>query len=185
MSSSSCGNIYLDLLSAGIPVITARSAGHFIEACMVCLDSQNHLTGVRMNVETDEGEVCFHIHWSEPVTDEHHRAHGGNDKRTTELGATAIGLPIIKEVTDFAAIQEASIGTTIDYFLRRKEVDDTYIFDGIEAYCEIRGIRRENSGNTINQAVHRKIKRLNTPEELPCYIVIVEFSRPFTKVKCL
>ncbi len=184
MSDSSCGNIYLDSLSEGIPAITPRSAGHFIETCMVCLDSQGHSTGVKMDVKTDNSDVCFHLHWDGEVNQSLHNAHGGNYNRTTELGATAIGLPVVKEVTEFTAILEASIGTTIDYFLCSSDkIDDTFIFDGTDAYCEIRGIREEKPGNTVKRAVQKKIDRLNTPEDLPSYIVVVEFSRPFTMVK--
>lgn len=182
LESSPCDTIYLDSLSKGIPVMRPKGAGHFIEACMVCMDSQGHSSNVKMGVKTDNTNTCFYVHWEDIVTREHYMSYGGNNQRTTELGATAIALILIREVTEFTAIQEASIGTTVDYFLTSKEIDDTYIFNNNQAYCEVRGIREEKKGNTINQAVKKKVDRLNVPEDLPTYVVVVEFSKPFSRV---
>lgn len=181
---SSCGNINLNSLSEGIPVITPGSAGYFIEACMVCMQGKNHTSGVAMGVRTDDDDSCYNVFWEGQVTDRHIKAFGGNKNKTTEIGATPIALLLILEVTDFTAIEEAPVGTTVDYFLTSKEIDDTYIFNNIEAYCEIRGIREEKEGNTIRRAVADKVKRLKKQEDLPTYIVVVEFSKPFSRITC-
>ena len=182
-SQMPCKDLYLDDLSEGIPVISKRSAGYFVEACMVCLDSQQHSSGVVLIVKTDQDKPCYNIYWENAVGEQLRRSFGGNHNKTTENGATAIALMLIRELTEYTAIQEAFIGSTVDYFLTSKEeIDDTLIFNNIEAYCEIRGIRQEGKGNTILGALRKKTKRLNTPQDLPTFIVVVEFSQPFCRI---
>ena len=83
-SLSDCGDISLDDLSNGIPAISPRSSGYFVEACMVCLDSQGHSSGVEMQVKTDEEQLCYTVHWIDPVTEQLHLNFGGNKNKTTE-----------------------------------------------------------------------------------------------------
>lgn len=181
-----CRNLNLDDWTKGIPVVSNRAAGYFIEACMVCFDSQNHKSGVALIAKTDDAEYCYNIHWQQPVTEELNRNYGGNRNKTTEFGAAAIALMLIHDLTEYTAVEEAFVGSTVDYFLAPKDVadaiDDTLIFNHTRAYCEIRGIRKEERGNTILGALRKKIKRLNTPQDLPAYIVIVEFGQPFSRI---
>lgn len=180
---SPCGSIDLDSLATVVPAIfSPKSVGHFIETCMFCLDSQGHSSGIRMGVKTDSGDSCFNIFWKDSVTSDFYRRYGGNSGRTTDLGATAIALYVIRELTGYTAVYEASYGTTIDYLLGEGETDDTYIFDNVVAYCEIRGIRKERGRNTIKEALKEKLKRLKKPEDLPTFITVVEFGKPFTRV---
>jgi hypothetical protein len=81
------------------------------------------------------------------------------------------------------AIEQSNIGTTIDYYLIRKTdyTDDTLIFNH-SAYLEVSGIRRENEGNTVEDRIKDKERRLKKKEDLPAYISVVEFSRPWAKM---
>lgn len=185
---TACTELLLDSLKQEKTVITSESAGYFIEAAMYCFDSQDHSSGVSMGVKTDKLETCFDVYWKNEVTEKIKRLFRGNGNQTTEQGATTLALLILPLVTEFTSIEEAPVGTTVDYFLVSDESDDTYIFDNIEAYCEIRGIRRESKGNTIRGAITEKARRLKKGREtgaigdLPTYIVIVEFNKPFSRV---
>lgn len=183
-SNVPCGNISLDSLSYGIPTIPPRSAGFFIENSMVCFDSQGHSSGVIIVVKTDDNEDCFRVTWVGEVTEQLYKAYGNDERRTTDNGAVAMALLLVRELTDYTVVEQAGLGTTIDYFLSTKQTDDTLIFNDTEAYLEVRGIRKETKGNTIVGAVRRKVKRLKTPEDLPSYIVVVEFSKPFSRMTC-
>ena len=135
-----------------------------------------------MNVKTDESQTCCNIHWEGEITEKIKRLFRGNKNKTTEIAATTVALLLIPIFTEFTSIEEAPIGSTVDYFLSSNQPDDTYIFNNIEAYCEIRGIREEKKGNTVQGAIRKKVNRLKKIEDLPTYIVIVEFSKPFSRV---
>ena len=47
---------------------------------------------------------------------------------------------------------------------------------------QVRGIRKAGPKNTVTGALRKKTKRLNTPEDLPTYIVVVEFGEPHTRM---
>lgn len=182
MPDKHCGHISLESLPLGIPTIPERAAGYYIETCMFCFDSQGHASGLILDVKTDNKDECFSITWDGEITEQHHRAYGNDDKRTTDYGAVTIALLLIRELTEYTAVEQAGLGTTIDYFLANKLTDDTLIFNEVKAYLEVRGIRKEARGNTVQSALKKKLKRLNTPEDLPSYIVVVEFNKPHSRM---
>lgn len=80
----------LDSLREGHTVITADSAGYFIENCKVCFYTQNHRSGVIVRVEYDNKTFNFSVTWQGDVTAAMLRAWRREDKRNTEIAAITL-----------------------------------------------------------------------------------------------
>lgn len=82
--------------------------------------------------------------------------------KTTDFGACAIALLLIKEYTDFVAEQVANPeGNGIDYYLINKnEYYDDNILYNYSALLEVAGIRLETKNNTVNRKIKEKLERL-------------------------
>jgi len=171
--------LYLESLEDGIPVIPKQAAGFYKQNCMVCLDNQKHKSGVGLKVKHhDDSDAAFQVLWDDEVTDELRRAYADLVK-ATENAACAIALLIVREITDFTAIEQASRGTTIDYYLGYKEEIDDLIFNRA-ARLEVSGILQEDESNTVDTRIKDKQRRLKPG--LPTFIIVVEFSYPMSKV---
>lgn len=95
-----------------------------------------------------------------------------------------MALNILQELTEYTGYEQSAIGTTIDYYLQRKDADDTLIFNGA-ARLEVSGILKENpaTGNTVEKRYKEKLRRLHKEEGYERdYIIIVEFSVPWSKM---
>lgn len=177
-------HITLENLAHGIPVIPEEAVGFYKHNCIVCFHSQGHSAGVEIEVQYRDTSETFVVLWEGEVTEQILRAYR-DERKTTDFGACAVSLLLVRELTEYTAIEQSNVGTTIDYYLVKKEQaqqDDTLIFNGITAYLEVSGIRCETLDNTVADRFKEKQRRLNPPEELPTIISVVEFSRPWTKM---
>ncbi len=172
--------ITLESLGNGIPVMQPEAVGFYKQNCMVCFHLQGHRSGVPLRVHTEDSENTFEILWNGKVTEQMLRSYA-DLTRATDNAACAIALLLIRELTDFTTIEQSYIGTTIDYYLAPKIQDETLIFNH-SARLEVSGILKENKKNTVQARVNRKIKRLKSENDLPSYIVVVEFSEPWSKM---
>jgi len=169
----------LDSLVTGIPAMTPACAGYFKEACMVCLDSQDHSSGVGLSVDWGGDNEDLTVRWLDTVDSQTRAAHR-DLRKATDPAACAIALLLVRELTDYTAIEQAVIGTTVDYFLARQPLDDTLMFN-CTARLEASGILKEKGSNTVEARVKEKLARLKH-EGLPALIVIVEFANPKSKM---
>lgn len=179
-TSGSSSSLLLDSLSDNIPAIPQETAVYYKYACMVCLDNQNHKPGVVLEVAHGRNKDSFEIHWQDEVTPQLLRAYADLTK-TTEVAACALALLLVRELTDFTAIEQATRGTTVDYYLIRKTQDATFIFNHA-ARLEASGILQEDHSNTVDSRIKSKLDRLKPDPRLPTLIVVVEFSNPWSKM---
>lgn len=173
------GQLRLESLDQGIPVIPRQAAGFYKLACMVCLDNQRHDSGVWLKVEHyDDSEVFLEVLWDDEVTDDVRRAYADLVK-ATESAACAMALLIVREITGFTAIEQASRGTTIDYYLGDRRGTDDLVFNTV-ARLEVTGILHANESNTVDGRISEKRRRLKPG--LRTLITVVEFSHPMSKL---
>lgn len=171
----------VDSLAQGIPVIPEDAVGFYKHNCMVCFHSQNHASGV--GLESHHGELVenLEVHWAGELTEQLERSYR-DDNKATDFGACVIALLLVRELTQYTAIEQSNVGTTIDYYLVNKDQqDDTLIFNHA-AYLEVSGIRHESKDNTVEGRIKEKVDRLKKGEDIPALIVVVEFSRPWSKM---
>ncbi len=104
-------------------------------------------------------------------------------QEAVEFAACAITFLVVPELTELTTLRQAVKGTTVDYYLVRKDEDDLLIFNDA-ARLEISGILTENESNSVESRIRDKLKRLKPDPSgvLPTFISIVEFSQPWSKV---
>jgi len=118
------------------------------------------------------------------------RAWSREDRKNTEVGAVALVMLLLPEITRYYAVESAGYGTGMDYVLVDGSVDDTLIFNQASASLEITGIAKETQANTVNDRISEKKARINKVKEkdatilggLPTIIACVEFARPLVRI---
>jgi hypothetical protein len=171
--------IKLESLSDGIDIIFEDIVPWYIRQCAICFHLVGHATGVILRVDHLGQPETFEIHYDCAVDDRMLRAFAGDKRSATNYAACAIIFALIRELTNYAIVEQAAIGTTVDYYLADKKADDDLIFNNT-ARVEISGILEENKDNTISDRIGEKKRRLK-PEPtgpMPTFIAVVEFSAP-------
>jgi len=180
MRSVVARKLLLESIGTGIPVIPPDAAGFYRQNCMVCFHHHGHRSGVLMRVHYREEIEAFEVAWDGEVSEQIVRSYG-DKRRAVDNAACAIALLLVREMTDFTGIEQSSTGSTIDYYLVPQGQDDTLIFNRA-ARLEVSGILRETEDNTVEDRVRSKLRRLKPEGGLPDFIVIVEFSKPWSKM---
>ena len=180
MAAEPVRDLILESLADGIPTITPAAVGYYKENCIVCFHRNGHASGVRLSVHYGDSNAIYRVLWSGKVTEQLLRNYP-KVPRVTEDAACAMALFLIRELADFTAIEMSVIGTTIDYYLSLQDQSDTLIFNRA-ARLEVSGILTESGNNTVDGRINQKSRRLNRNDDLPAFIVVVEFSRPWSKM---
>ncbi|MGB0388923.1 MAG: hypothetical protein ACPGWR_29225 [Ardenticatenaceae bacterium] len=163
-----------------IPALIPPLGEMMVQACAICFDNQGHSSGVEMEVIGDYSITCK-VHWQSVVSERMRRS--WEDKRATELAACGIAILLIYELTQFTPIEISRIGTGFDYWLGSKDDVETFPFQEYKARLEVSGIRK-GTDSDIERRVKVKVKQTKTSDHLnlPAYVVVVEFSKPQTKM---
>ncbi|CAG2535056.1 hypothetical protein MAR621_00170 [Maribacter dokdonensis] len=176
-------NINLDSLGDGIMGLTQEFGNFLLQACAVCLDNQNHSTGVQMNLLTSSGSKSVNLNWNTVVNSQVKR-NWSDLQEATEYGATALAIKLAESESTSSCIERSSKGTGFDYWLG--DEDDLGIFQRKER-MEISGILKENGTNTIERRVKVKSNQTKTSSSsgLNAHICVVEFSNPKGEYKVI
>ena len=180
MSQHAPQQLSLDTLAENTYGITPGGADFYKENCMMCLDLNGHRSGVGLRLEYAGSSLPFSVVWLGDVTD---RMQVGYVDRTklADFGACALALLVVPRVLGLTAVSQSAIGTTIDYYLGDADGDDILLFNGT-ARLEVSGILCENQNNSVQKRVGAKSRRLKPEGDLPSYIIVVEFSEPWSKM---
>ena len=162
----------IETLKEKVTKISGNQCNYYSEACIVLLEELTHSPGVFMYVDGDV-RATYSLVWStKPITS------GWKAKaKLVENAATAIAFFLVSEETDYTIIEEASIGTGVDYWLGYKEDHALYDEDNfMNARLEISGIRDDIS--KIQGRLKKKLKQVTPTDStgLPAYVVIAEFG---------
>lgn len=180
MNSGVIHKFSLESLADGIPAITHQALGFYKENCMVCFHRNGHRSGVGLRVRYEDCNRLYEVCWSGDVTEQLLRNYS-RVPRVTEDAACAIALLLVRELTEFTGVEMSSLGTTIDYYLAPQNQDKDLIFNRA-ARLEATGILEENEQNTVESRIKKKLRRLKPERDLPTFIVVVEFSKPWSKM---
>jgi len=170
----------LESLSERTLAITPGAVGFYKENCMVCFHHNGHKSGVTLMVKYKDTTTDFQILWVGDVTQQMLLAYQ-ESKRATDNAACAIAMVLVRELTGFVSFEQSVLGTTIDYYLKDQATDDDLIFNRV-ARLEASGILTENEGNTVEGRIREKLDRLEAEADLPDFIVVVEFGKPWSKM---
>lgn len=168
--------IDLNELANGLPAITPAFGKAIAEAGGVCLESQGHSQGKRLEVKGDYTNE-YQLLW--PEIDEQTTRCWNDPEVATEYGAVAIAVLLARKEIGFSVIERSRKGTGFDYWLGEENVAPFHN----KARLEISGIRVGNE-KTIRSRVNQKIMQTDKSDgALPAYIVVIAFGQPLAEMR--
>ena len=175
--------LHLNTLKSGLPGLTKTAGAFLAEAAAYCLDSQGFHSGVSMKVIGDITENVSII-WTDKV-DEQVKKTWRDNKEAVEYAATAIGIVLTLEYTDFVIAARGRQSGVADYILTKKAAKaDLLNFRSPQAHLEVTGIFREKGSNSIEARLKIKKQKAKkyTTTGTEVLIIITEFSIPKAKI---
>ena len=175
--------LHLNTLKSGLPGLTKTAGAFLAEAAAYCLDSQGFMTGVVMKVTGDINENIA-VFWTDIVDDQVKRTWRDNIE-AVEYAATAIGILLTLEYTDFVIAERGRQDGVADYILTKKKNEANLLnFNTPQAHLEVTGILKEKVGNTLKGRlkIKRQKAKKHTKDGTEVLIIITEFSIPKAKI---
>ena len=150
------------------------------EAAAVCLESQNHQSGVSLQIKGDYTDTIGLV-W-EPI-DLKTRQSWQNLSESVEEAAYGLAIITIWEITPYKVIKQGFKGSGFDYWLSKKQQTNIFPFQET-ARLEVSGILNGSTGQ-INQRLKEKLQQTKKSDNLdiPAFVIIAEFSKPIIKIK--
>lgn len=160
----------------GLPALTVAAGRFLAEAAAVCLEDQQHTSGVTMSLGGPEPRT-YGLLW--PPTTEQTRRTFHDLQEATEYGACGVAILLILARTSFTVIERSRKGTGFDYWLGYA---DEILFQN-KARLEVSGILCGTGGEVAGR-MKEKVEQTEQSDTtgLPAFVVIVEFSRPQVEV---
>jgi len=161
----------------GMPGLTPSAGQYLVDGAAVCLDLCNHCVPITLSVTgwraREYDVIC------PEVTDQKQRTHNDHQE-ATEIGACAVAISVIHDLTGFAVVERSRKGTGIDYWLG----DDNPYPIQRKARLEVSGILRETPENSVDERMRRKCSQIEQSDHtrLEAFVVVVEFGHPMAKV---
>lgn len=168
--------IKLDDLQEISPHITPEYGACVGQACAVCLEEQGHQLTASFYVDgaiQQTGQIIW-----QPTTDAM-RSTWNDLEDATEHGAYAVAFLLVKTFYGLSVLQKSRKGTRFDYWLGASPHNPLF---QDKVRLEVSGIRR-GDGNDIRARESAKTRQIQQSSvSYPGIVVIVEFSKPQSKV---
>jgi hypothetical protein len=168
--------IDLNTLGSGLPAITPEVGRALAQAGAICFESEGHSSGKQLSIK-GKYQAALAVLWP-PINDQALRC-WNDPEYTTEHGAVAVAILLVRKFAGFSVIERSRKGTGFDYWLG-DENDNP--FQNM-ARLEISGIRN-GSELIVKRRVKDKLKQ-TTPSDgtaLPAFIIVVEFGTPMSEI---
>lgn len=168
--------IDIEILKEGLPGISKAIGNHLVEGCIVCFHRSNHTSETLLNDYVDTN-INYSIKWNDQFTDQIDRS-WKDQTYATEHGAVCLAILVAMKLTNYTIIERSVKNTGFDYWLGNK--DDNGILFQNKARLEISGIFKGDK-KTFNSRVKVKLTQTDKSDHLniPAYISIIEFSKPY------
>jgi len=172
----------LERIRDGFPGITPTYGKMLLEACLVCLEKQNHKPGTILSVYGD-WNVDVELRWDTAVDDQMRRT-WNNQNEMTEYAAICLVTLLVNQWTDYTIIGQAGETSGIDFWLGNKFSKDLEKLFARAGRLEVSGIF-SGTKTQIKQRFQLKLIQTNQSEStgLPVIIGISEFSEPQTRLE--
>jgi hypothetical protein len=167
--------VALESLHLGLPAISPAFGTFLAEACQVCLQAWGHQPGAVLSVRANPSQA-FELRWEAYVSDQLART-WHDQQEATEYGATAVGILLVTQLTDYTVIRRSVKGTGFDYWLGDKRSAEALPFQEC-ARLEVSGIFHGEEP-LIRRRVKNKLQQVQRSDHLglPAIVVVTEFSR--------
>ncbi len=164
-----------------IPSILTYGKGNMMkEACVWCLDKNNHTSGVKLYCKYTEKNDKFSIAWSIDQIDIDRINKAYNSDDAVEAGAEAVSILLVLHYHPGHQLERSIRGTGFDYMLVMENHDNNNIFNNNVGRLEISGILKEDDNNTLEARTKKKLKQtqLSDKMDIPAIVCVVSFSQP-------
>jgi hypothetical protein len=176
MTGDEIRELVISELEKGMPGIPPECGKYLAQAASICLEDQEHTSGVELDVDGDFSEG-FRLIWN-ATTDQMHRF-WADPEVATEQGAYGIAALLISHFTGLTICERSRKGTGIDFWLGS---DGDFLFQK-KARLEVSGIRRGGEAEIRARLRQKKEQtRRSNGTALPAYVIIVEFGEPLSTV---
>jgi len=153
-------------------------AGYMGACAAVCLDKQNHESGVPMAVEGDCNTI-FRLMW-EPLTEKHHRT-CADIQEAIEYGAYGLAILVVRETKGKTVLERSAKGPGFDFWIGDEE-DADLPFQGLTR-LEVSGILSGDE-KSMKSRMRVKKKQVSPSDDLgPAFIAIIDFRPPVTRLE--
>ena len=182
------GSIRLDDLRNGdMPGIEANVGAVHAQAAVICLEDNQHASGVPMKVD---GVVRrdLEVHWR-PLRNPAQARRSWDPDNATEWGASGVAALVLEELTEYTVVERASKwvgsrrGSGFDYWLGPKDEDLRQPLLQGTARLEVSGIRK---GMEADVAARVRKKEAQTQQsdslKIDAYVLVVEFGAPHSRM---
>jgi hypothetical protein len=166
----------LKLAEGKCPCITKGQGRHLAEAASVCIDERGHPTVSKLEV------LGIHPTFFDlrrlAVNDQMSRALA-DLKEATELGAAALAILLIEELTEFQAVERAVAPNGVDYWLSDKDDPNLLWSARLEVSGTLAGGQTERK-----KRIKQKLKQTDQSDGrgIPAMVVVVEFGELVAEV---
>jgi hypothetical protein len=175
-------NLILDDLRNGMPGISPNFGASLVESAVVCLEDQQHSSGVIMRVDGNHHHNVT-VRWENLTDPNQARRSYGDSEVATENGAYCIASLLISGFTDYTVAERARKGRGFDFWLGKKNEEPPSILFQEKARLEVSGIRKGDE-RAISHRLRRKANRINAHcSPLPVVVIVVEFGSPRSRIK--
>jgi len=159
--------------------LSAGKCAALAEAASVCLESQQHLSGVELQITGDYKEIIV-LNWNK--VDLKTRQTWQNLTESVEDAAYGLAILVIWKITPYKIIKQSFKGSGFDYWLGHKKQIDFPFQE--TARLEVSGILK-GTKSQINQRLKEKLEQTEKSDnlKLPAFVIIAEFSAPLVKIK--
>ncbi len=167
-------NLNLEDLKDAMTYFSPIQSQGLTENCIVALEAIPHKSGCELDVSgLYSGKVS--LAWKTEINKNGYK----EEKKFTEKGAEALSFLLALEFTEYEILEEAQIGTGVDYWLGYAKEHEKYDpLNFFNARLEISGILRESKSNSFSKRIEQKKKQTNASNctGIPAYVSVVEFS---------
>lgn len=168
--------ITLESLKDTITAISPIECMSLTEHCICALEHNDHISGCRITV-SGINFTNFTINWTTKIN----KAGYQNTNVFIERGALALSFFLCVQFTGYTVIQQAQIGTGVDYWLGYDKEHNQYDPKNfLRARLEVSGINNETNKNNIARRLRNKKSQTakSDAKRLPAFISIIEFASP-------
>ncbi len=170
-------SIVLEDLKRGFPNIPPACGEMHAQAILVCFDHHEHVSRVNLMVQGEFSEE-IEVRWKFKLTDTI-RAYWKDLDEATEQGAVGLAMLLVRLLTGFTIIERSSKGTGFDWYLG--DSDDP-LFQK-KARLEVSGDLTGTTGQVTSRVNQKKSQTQQSDStRLPAFIIVVEFSKPLSRV---
>jgi len=162
------------------PGLTASHGASLGEAAAVCLESQQHQTGVSLRLELPALTPAT-LHWR-PLPSAAFHCHTGD--KATEDGACGVAILLVRALTAQVVLFRSERKEGCDYWLGPPDFPRQSGLKGMSR-IEVSGIRRGDASNFKTRHVNKRkqVSTLDHPSDK--YVSIVEFGTPMAVLEKL